>query len=212
MSQDTIESLVSDLRPVRRGAMARMLGLGLAAGAVVAAMIMIPWIGLRTDLVAALGSATFWIKFAYTLALTAIGFRAALPLLRPDGTSRWSALVVAATFVAMLGAGTVQWIMAPAAQRADLMFGGTALVCPFLIVALSMPTLAITLWIARRFAPTSPTIGGLVAGLAAGGAGAWVYGFHCGEFGLLFLALWYTLGIALVAALGALIGRFVLRW
>jgi hypothetical protein len=34
----------------------------------------------------------------------------------------------------------------------------------------------------------------------------------CSELGLSFVALWYTLGIAMVALLGALLGPRVLRW
>jgi hypothetical protein len=46
----------------------------------------------------------------------------------------------------------------------------------------------------------------------AGGTGAWIYSFACPENGIMFLALWYTLGVLLVASLGAVLGRFLLRW
>ena len=39
-----------------------------------------------------------------------------------------------------------------------------------------------------------------------------VYAFHCGESGLLFLALWHSLGVGLVALSEALMGRTLMRW
>ena len=66
--------------------------------------------------------------------------------------------------------------------------------------------------IMRRLAPTSLTAAGFAAGLLAGGAGAWVYAFHCTESGLPFITLWYSAGILATALLGALIGRWLLRW
>src|SRR5436305_1310905 len=46
----------------------------------------------------------------------------------------------------------------------------------------------------------------------AGAAGALVYSFHCDEFAVPFLAIWYTLGIALAGGLGAGAAKLVLRW
>ena len=46
----------------------------------------------------------------------------------------------------------------------------------------------------------------------AGAAGAFVYCFHCTEEAAPFIAVWYTLGIAVVTAIGALLGRSLLRW
>ena len=46
----------------------------------------------------------------------------------------------------------------------------------------------------------------------AGGVAATVYGLHCPENTFTFVALWYSLGVLLLAALGAVVGRWVLRW
>ena len=64
----------------------------------------------------------------------------------------------------------------------------------------------------RRFAPSNPALAGFAAGIMAGGTGAWVYSFACAVTGMMFLALWYTLGIVTVGAIGAVLGRFLLRW
>jgi hypothetical protein len=113
----------------------------------------------------------------------------------------------------LLAIGAVMQLMImPADQTMHLIVGGSSLVCPIYIVGLSLPVLAAVMLVLRRMAPSHPTLAGFAAGLFSGGAGAWVYTFHCGENGMMFLTLWYTLGILIVAALGALIGRFALRW
>ncbi len=56
------------------------------------------------------------------------------------------------------------------------------------------------------------TLAGAVAGVLAGAIGTFVYAFHCNESAMPFVAIWYTLGIAAVGVLGALLGRVTLRW
>ena len=64
----------------------------------------------------------------------------------------------------------------------------------------------------RQGAPTRPTLTGVVAGLFAGGVAAAIYAAHCPDDSPLFVALWYSLGIAIVALVGGLAGRLALRW
>jgi hypothetical protein len=102
-----------------------------------------------------------------------------------------------------------------AAEQADwrpLMMGGSADICPWRIVILASPILAGELWALRGLAPTRPGLTGLVAGLLAGGAGAFIYAFHCDESAMPFVALWYSCGILVTGAIGGLLGRWLLRW
>ena len=64
----------------------------------------------------------------------------------------------------------------------------------------------------RAMAPRSGAMAGFAAGLLAGGFGAAIYSFYCGETGMMFMAVWYSLGVAATAVLGALLGRLLLRW
>jgi len=61
-------------------------------------------------------------------------------------------------------------------------------------------------------APTRPRLAGAAAGLMAGGIGATVYGLYCQETAAAFTAVWYTFGMLIWAAAGALIGGRLLRW
>ena len=101
---------------------------------------------------------------------------------------------------------------APGADMPDLVMGRSSRVCACLVTLTALPTLAATFWALRKLAPTRLTLAGAGAGLFAGAAGAFVYCFHCTEEAAPFIAVWYTLGIALVTALGALLGRPLLRW
>ena len=93
-----------------------------------------------------------------------------------------------------------------------LVLGHSSRVCAFLVTLTALPTLAATFWALRQLAPTRLTLSGALAGLFAGAAGAFVYSFHCTEGAAPFIAIWYTLGIVLTTALGALLGPRLLRW
>jgi hypothetical protein len=61
-------------------------------------------------------------------------------------------------------------------------------------------------------APTRPMLTGFAAGAFAGGVAATVYGLHCGESTMVFVGTWYTLGVLGTGLLGAVVGRWALRW
>jgi hypothetical protein len=212
MTDDLIARLSADLRPVRRGIMWQLLIGALLVGGILAAIAMYMMLGLREDIATAPTTMIFWTKSFYTFALAVFGGCATIVLARPDGRTRWPWIAAIGLAILLAVGASLQLMMMPPEQTMHLIVGGSALVCPFYIIGLSMPVLAGVLLVLRRMAPARPTLAGFAAGLFAGGAGAWVYTFHCGENGMMFLTLWYTLGILVVAALGALIGRFALRW
>ncbi|MGV8854380.1 MAG: NrsF family protein [Devosia sp.] len=212
MTDELIARLATDLKPVRPNALPRLLMGTVMASGVVAAIAMLMWLGTRADIATAPGTMVFWTKFFYTLSLAVLGGVATLALARPDGEIRWPWLAAPALLAALLVGAVFQLSHAEADQMMPLVIGGTSLVCPWRIVVLAAPILAALLLALRRLAPANPTLAGLAAGLFAGGTGAWVYSFACGENGMMFLALWYTLGIAVVAGVGAVLGRFLLRW
>jgi hypothetical protein len=53
---------------------------------------------------------------------------------------------------------------------------------------------------------------GAIIGVAAGATAASFYSLHCPEMAMTFLLLWYTAGIAIIAAIGAIVGPRCLRW
>lgn len=212
MSDDLIDTLAAGLRPIRPGALSLRMVYGLAAGAVASVIVLLAWLGVRPDLALAVATPVFWVKFAYPLLLAVAGFYAVDRLSRP-GLKAWEAAIFAALLFGLSTIlGLTQLALAAPGEVGTLVMGGSALVCPFYIVALSAPVFVAILLVMRTLAPTRLTLAGLAAGGLAGGVGAWLYSFHCGENGLPFLAIWYTFGIAAMAAIGALSGRYLLRW
>lgn len=211
-TDELIALLARDAGPVKRGAIPRSLAALAFGGALVALVIMVPWIGFRPDFPAALADPTFWMKMAYTFGICAAGFLLAERLARPGATGRagWLLLAACALAIGALAAG--QLAMTPAAEIDVAVMGGSWGSCPWYILALALPGLAAILWAMRRFAPTRATLAGAAAGLLAGGGAATVYGLHCDENAAPFVAVWYSLGIALTVATGAIAGSRVLRW
>jgi hypothetical protein len=212
MADELIDRLTDELTPMPRHTLAlRLLG-WTAAGVAVAAVLMLTWLGMRTDLMDAAGTMMFWSKFAFTGIFAVLGGIAALHLSRPGGSMARVAVWIVGLIALMGIGGIVQMLIMGPDHMRTLTLGGSALLCPFYIVALSVPVYATTILGMRRAAPTNPTLAGFAAGLLAGGAATWVYAFHCTESGMPFVTIWYTLGVLIVAGLGALIGRFALRW
>lgn len=212
MTDDLIARLSSDLKPVRPMAMQRLLIGAVILTGIVAIIGMNMWLGMRPDMDTAMATMNFWTKFSYTLAVAVLGGVATLALARPDGRIRWPWLVALGLLALLVIGAFNQLARAEPDDVMPLIMGGTSLQCIWRIVVLGLPILLGAMLALRRLAPRNPTLAGFAAGITAGGAGAWVYSFACAETGMMFLALWYTLGILIVGALGAVLGRFLLRW
>ena len=212
MSDDLIGRLSRDLRPVRRGFVGRRLSVCLLAGGVIGFACVAGVLGLRPDMGDALRSGIFWVKLAYGGGLAAIGLWCLERLARPGADASGRAVWIAVPWAVVLCLGVLQlWSAAPG-QWHRLLFGVSAAVCPWLILLTAVPSWAALAWALRGLAPTRLRSAGAAAGVAAGGAAVAAYALHCPETGAPFVALWYTLGVLLAAAAGALLGPRVLHW
>jgi hypothetical protein len=204
--------LATGLEPVDRRAPFRRAAWATLAGAALSALAMAAWLGIRPSLGEDIGEPMFWVKFALAASVAAGAARLALRLARPGTRTRSTAWIVAAPLAAIWLLAGLALLAAEPAGRAALVLGDTWRSCPPSIAALSVPLLFAALWAARQFAPTQFALTGAAAGLFAGAAAAFVYAFHCPELAAPFLAVWYVVGMAIPAALGALAGPRVLRW
>jgi hypothetical protein len=207
-----VRQLVKDLRPTSRHSVAVRLAAGLAGGAVISVLSVGLLLGYRPDMAVAMRTSMFWVKLAYALALGLLSLGVAECLTRPGvqaaGRARW--LLLPFGLVALVA--FVQLASAPAGLRRAMVMGGSAVQCPWWIVAFSAPPLVGLVGAARSLAPTCLRLAGASIGLAAGGFGAAAYALHCQESAGPFLAIWYSLGIGLAAVAGALLGPRALRW
>ncbi|OON61164.1 hypothetical protein B0920_19795 [Massilia sp. KIM] len=197
----------SDPRTVeKRFALAMALGL---AGA---AALMLPLLGVRSDLAQALGSGGFWLKLVFPAALLCAALSVGARLARPgrNGGRGWW-LAVAALAALWAGGALVLAHAAPAA-RVQLLLGNSWQTCTLLVALLSLPAFCAASWALRGLAPTRPREAGAAAGLFAGAQGLLVYCLHCPETAVSFWAVWYVLGLAVPTGLGAALGKAILRW
>lgn len=207
-----IRLLAEHNAPVPRQALEQRLVLAMLIGFASAAAVVLLAYGVRPDLAASLQVPVGWMKFGFAALLAGFAGAAALRCARPGMPTR-SVLLLSMAPVALLWAAAV-WVLATAAPdaRLGLLMGSSWRSCPFSIAALSLPSLAALLWAMRRAAPTRLRLAGGAAGLLSGALASLAYALHCPEMELPFLALWYVLGIAVPAALGAALGPRVLRW
>ncbi|MGO7690268.1 NrsF family protein, partial [Rhizobium ruizarguesonis] len=125
---------------------------------------------------------------------------------RPDGSEGRFFGTAAAIILALAVMAVIQLALSPAASYPVLVLGSSALHCPLLIFAFAMPIMIANTWVLRGGAPSKLGITGFIAGIAAGAFCAWVYSWFCTENGMPFVTLWYSLGILLTGAIGALLG------
>ncbi len=209
-TNDLIDLLATGAGPAPRWVEARrllpMMALGVIASAVGALAILGP---IPAELFA---TPAPWVKFAYAGGLAAAAAwlvaRLGRPVPRTGAPLRGLLLVLGA-----MGALALLTLLAsPAGERLALVLGHSWSRCPVNVLALSLPALAGALWALRGLAPTRPRAAGLAAGLLGGSLGALGYSLSCTELAPAFVAVWYSLGIGLAGALGALLGPRVLRW
>lgn len=214
MSTDIlIAHLAAELRPVRPGRASIRLPAGLLGGslAALAALLAAPALGVRGDLVHALGSAAFWIKLGYTALLAALGWIGLAALARPDGARPSWPRLLGLPVLGLAGITAGAWLAAPAGG-ASFWLGSSWSQCPVLIIAVALPIFAGLFIAMSSMAPTRLRSAGGAAGLVAGATAATIYQLHCTEFSPGFVFIWYSLGIAASAGLGALAGPRLLRW
>jgi len=210
-TEQLIRSLAADgthrARPV-----GYVLGLALLAAAPVSLAMFLSGLGVRPDVMAAMHNPFFDLKFVVTLALAVTAIVVSLHLSRPEVSLKgwWWLLLIP---VGILAAGIASEMMMP--QRLPMivrLIGSNSRICLTAIPLMSLPLLAGALLALRHGATTRPAAAGAIAGLLSAGLAATLYASHCTDDSPLFVATWYPIAIALVAAVGALVGSKVLRF
>jgi hypothetical protein len=182
--------------------------IGAALSLLSAVALVLGFFGVRqADLQATLASASFHHKVASMLTLACSGIVLARFAGRPGSSVLAFASLVPSAAILLFGVAT---------DASGLPILGASNIsvpsCVATIVLLSLPALAIVLAAIRTGVPTRPAFGGAVAGILAGAIGGAAYAIVCKNNGALFVAVWYVVAVAIVAGLGALIGRKVLAW
>jgi hypothetical protein len=211
-TEDLITVLAAGTPAVIPGAVARRFAKALGCGLMGALLLMFLVFGVRADIAQAATLPMFWAK----LLVPSIGALIALPLAmrlsRPGRRPGPAPIMLAALLLMAWGGAGAALLEAPPAERAAMIFGDTWKTCTLNITLLALPLFGAGMWVVKGLAPTRPAWAGGSCGLLAGAAAASVYALHCPEMAAPFLAIWYVLGIATPAVLGALLGPRLLRW
>jgi hypothetical protein len=202
----------ADASPVRPVSPARRLIAASLLGAVVALAALALTLGIQ-PLAGAARASWFWMKAGYSLAIALCGLLLLRRLARPGVPLGPAGLVLGlAALAAMAMMAAQASARAPPDHRVALWLGETWRMCSWRILLLAVPAFAALILALRRLAPTRLRLAGAAAGLLAGGLSAAVYGLYCQESTAPFVAVWYTLGMAACAFIGALLGPRLLRW
>lgn len=205
-----IDMLSKGVEPAQKPNWKQRFALTIAAGLIVAVLMIAIGLGIRPDIGAALMPVLMKAGFAAFAA--AIALPMTLQLMRPGRPLGWRigaifafvALSALATSIALMGADPV--------ERMRFWIAGGFPWCIVFIPLLATPTAAGLLWLMRAFAPTRLTMTGAAIGAFSGGVGAMAYSLYCPVDSIAFVTTWYVVAIAGCAALGAIIGARLLRW
>jgi hypothetical protein len=208
------ESLIEHLTqtPAPRQTAGQIFAKAILVGGLIATALTLSLLGPRRDVIGAMQGWHYWAKFLYPLTLSIAAYLVLARMAKPGATVTTRSLWIALPLLVMAGLGFWQWNVMPDSAHGSLFYGHSWRACPFLIVLISAPVFAATIWALRKLAPTKPITTGAVAGLFAGALGAWIYAFHCNESALVFVSIWYTAGIAAMSAIGGVTGRWLLKW
>ncbi|WP_170167084.1 NrsF family protein [Paracoccus methylarcula] len=183
-----------------------------AAGLALTAMIALTILGVRGDLMQAMSGPVTMMKWLLPLGVALPALAAAAKLTSPQ-TRRIPALWIAPAVGVVAVAWLLQIVVAtPAPELLPAVLGSSRQACLISIISISIVPLALAIRVMRDGASPAPMHCGACIGLAVGGLSTAIYTLHCTEDAPLFFLTWYGLGILIVAGIGALAGRYLLRW
>ncbi len=211
-TDELIDALARETEAAKPRKWRVQLAVAVAAGLAVALVLVVLGLGVRADIGTARMSVMM--KALFSAFAAAVVLPLTVQLMKPGRPLGWrvSAVLLFAglcflvAFVALMGEMPEQRWQAWMGGR------GSAPWCVVLIPILAAPTAMLLTWLMRSFAPTRIALAGAAIGALSGGVGAMAYAMYCPTDSVAFVTTWYTVAIAVCAALGALIGAKFLRW
>lgn len=209
-TEDLITAIASD--STQRPKVGSLIVCWFLPGLAVAGLAALLFLGVRSDLAAAMSAPVTALKPILPLVVAVAACFAVLRRSDPMREAGWLIWPIAA-----IGGLAALWLIAtmagmPADQWWPAAKGQTLFFCLTAIPVIAAMPLVVLIAALRGGASTKPMLSGALAGLASGAGAAAIYAMHCVEDSPLFFLSWYTLGILAVTAVGALAGRRWLRW
>ena len=211
-TRDLVTRLASDISPVERNAVPKLLNRALMLGLAGSTVLLVALYGVRSDMPQLILTTMFWVRLVFPLAIIAAAMKLAERLGRPGAPLKFAWLAVTLPIVTMLLAAGSILMATPPGYRLQLMLGTTWRTTTASVVVLSFPSLTAMMHAMKQLAPTRLALAGAGAGLLAGAQGLLVYSLYCSEMAVPFWGVWYVLAIAITTAIGAAIAPHCLRW
>lgn len=209
-TNDLIRTLASDRQAGMP--MGRAWLLGAVAAIILSAVTFLLLLGPRPDIAEAAETWRFLWKFVVTMLMAFAVWSVIRPIAEPGSGWRAKAFWLAIAPALLIASAMLEMMLLPEGERMQRMIGTNNMLCLLAIPAIGLPGLGAFLAVLRHGAPVDPGWSGALAGLLAGGIAATFYAAHCTDDSPLFVMVWYTLGIGILAIVGAVVGRMVARW
>jgi len=211
-TDELISLMAAGHQSVDTGRLSRATWLTAVAALAVTALLLVNTLGTRPDLARAIMTTPVIAKLLFGSSIATIALILFLQSLRPGLKPRRLAPLAAIPVMLVAAWAAVALAQAPTAQWSALTLGRYWNGCLVFVSAYSMVPLLAMLVLARRGAPVDSTLTGASAGLASAGLATVAYALHCPDDAAPFLATWYTIAMALVTGLAALVLPRFLRW
>jgi hypothetical protein len=206
-TDDLIHSLASTAGTQRSASLQAAFTITAAASLACALLVVFSVIGIRQDFADMAVRMPFAFKVVYSSALVIGASVVALYAATPGASP--TALYAMLPAVIFLACGVMfDPTGFPIMGRTDT----AVAICVGRILFLSLPAMILTFIFMRKAAPTQPLFAGAVIGMLSASVGALAYTIACRNDGTAFVAIWYTMTCAIMAAVGAIVGRRLLRW
>jgi hypothetical protein len=211
-TDDLVKALAADAKSVEPP-ITRTLAVAIALGTVISLVCFLRALGVRPDFLQSMtDSGRFIFKFMLTLSVAVPGFVLLRGMSRPDfvpGNRLWW---LALAPVLLSAAVAFELLSVPIDAWHAQMMGHNSHNCLTIIPLLSLPPFVTVIYALRSGAPANPTMAGAIGGLLSAGIAATLYASNCTDDSPLFVGLWYPIGFALMATLGAWTGSKILPW
>lgn len=210
-TEELIDALARDPAPPPTQSAPLRLAVAAGIGLTIAATIVAIGPGVREDIVGA-GRMPVMMKAMFSAAVAGAALPLLLRLAKPGRPLEWR-LLAALGFLALAAVVALVSVAGDdPSRRLELWAGGAFPWCLAVIPVLAAPVAALLAFVLRDLAPTRLAVSGAALGAVSGGIGAMAYAMYCPIDSMVFVSVWYSLAIAMCAAVGALVGSRLLRW
>jgi hypothetical protein len=207
-----INLLVADLKPVDRGRLPRALNIAVAAGAMMALAGVFMVSGPRPENFSGKYLNVELTKLVFTWSVVAITAAFLLRAARLGEIRRGLAAMVLIPFAAIALAAIAELASVHWSAWGSVVVGKTWVTCLLFIPLLAIDPFVAVVRALRIGASTDLAAAGAAAGLVAGGVSAMACSLPCLDDSFTSIAVWYGIMILICAAVGAKLGPRLLRW